>query len=92
MSFMINSILDQYKTQEMCDKIISEDPFNLIYFYYRYKTQGMCNKAVDDFLPALKFVPDWFVTSKFIKKLLTALYADDNIFFFDEYSGNATFL
>ena len=89
---MINSILDQYKTQEMCDKIISEDPFNLIYFYYRYKTQGMCNKAVDDFLPALKFVPDWFVTSKFIKKLLTALYADDNIFFFDEYSGNATFL
>ena len=30
----------------------------------------MCNKAIDDFLPALKFVPYWFVTSKMIKKLL----------------------
>ena len=25
----------------------------------------MCNKAIDDVLPALKFVSDWFVTSKF---------------------------
>ena len=24
----------------------------------------MCDKAVDDCLAALKFVPDWFVTSK----------------------------
>ena len=39
----------------------------------------MCDKAVDDFLPALKFVPDWFVTSEMIKELLAALYADDNI-------------
>ena len=37
----------------------------------------MCNKAVDDFLPAINFVRDWHVTSKIIKKLLTALYADD---------------
>ena len=51
----------------------------------------MCNKAVDDFLPALKFVSDWFVTNKMIKKLLTALYAEDNVLFFYEYSGNATF-
>ena len=36
----------------------------------------MCNKAVVDFLGALKFVPDWFVTSKMIKKRLTALYKD----------------
>ena len=46
----------------------------------------MCNKSVGHFLPALKFVPDLFVTSKVIKKLLTALYADDDILFFDEYS------
>ena len=30
----------------------------------------MCDKAVDDFLPTLNFVPDWFVTSRMIKKLL----------------------
>ena len=26
-----------------------------------------CDEAVDDCLAALKFVPDWFVTSKMIK-------------------------
>ena len=44
----------------------------------------MCDKAVDDFLPTLNFVPDWFVTSKMIKKLFTALHADENILYFDE--------
>ena len=51
----------------------------------------MCNKAVDDFLPALKFVHDWFVTNKFIKKLFTALYTVDNILYFNEDSGDAVF-
>ena len=43
----------------------------------------MYDKAVDDFLPALKFVPDWFVTSKMIKRLHNALFTDDDILFFD---------
>ena len=34
-------------------------------------TQQMCDKAVDDFLAALKAVPDWFITSKMIKKLFS---------------------
>ena len=70
-----------YKTQEMCNKIVSEDPFMLKYCHDRYKTQGMCNKSVDDFLPAFKFVPDWFVTSKTTKKLFTVLCIDDDILF-----------
>ena len=51
----------------------------------------MCNKAVDDFLPALKIFPEWFVTNKVITKLLTALFADDDILFFNEDSVNVTF-
>ena len=35
----------------------------------------MCDKAVNDCLAALKFVPDWFVTSTTIKELFTTLYA-----------------
>ena len=50
----------------------------------------MCDKAVDNRLAALKFVPDWFVTSKMIKKLITALYADE-IFYINEDSGNVVF-
>ena len=42
----------------------------------------MCNEVVDDFLPVLKLVSDWFVISRMIKKLLTALYADENISYF----------
>ena len=39
----------------------------------------------------MKFNPDWFVTSKMIKKLYTALYADDDSLFFDEDSVNVIF-
>ena len=65
----------------MCDKAVSEDHFMLKYYHDRYKTQEMCDKAVDGFLSALKFVLDWFVTSKMIKKLYTALFADDDVLF-----------
>ena len=51
----------------------------------------MYDKAFDGCLVALKFVPDWFVTSKMIKKLLTALYAGENILYFDENSNNIVF-
>ena len=71
----------------MCDKTFSEDPFMLKYCLDRYKAQGMCDKAVDNFLPTLKFVLDWFVTCK----LCNALFADNDILFFDEDSGNITF-
>ena len=63
----------------MCDKIVSENPFMLKYFPCKYITQKICEEAVDNFLPTLSFVPDWFVTSKMIKKLFTILYADGNI-------------
>ena len=43
-------ILDQYKTQEMCYKVVFKEPFMLKYCLNRYKTQEMCDKAVDAFL------------------------------------------
>ena len=49
----------------------------------------MCYKAVDDCLAALKFVSGWFVTSKIIKILFTALHADENILCFSEDSSNS---
>ena len=51
----------------------------------------MCDKAVGDSLAALKLIPNWFVTSKMIEKLYTALYADENILYFNEDSGDAVF-
>ena len=38
----------------------------------------------------MKLIPDWFDTNKMIKKLFT-VYADENILYFDENSGNVVF-
>ena len=51
----------------------------------------MCDKAVDDSLAILKLITDWFVTSKMIKELFTALYTDENILYFNEDFGNVVF-
>ena len=75
----------------MCNKIVSKDAFMLKYCLDKYISQTMCNEAVDDFLPTLNFVSDWFATSKMIKKFFIASCADDNILFFDEDSGNVLF-
>ena len=53
----------------MCGKVVFRHLLMLKYSLGRYKSQEMCHKAVNAFLPALKFVPDWFVISKMIKKL-----------------------
>ena len=61
----------------MCERIISEDPFSIRYAPDQNETQRMCDEAVDDCLTLLKFVSDWLVTSKTIKILFTAFYADN---------------
>ena len=70
---------------------VSLYPFWIVYCLDRYKTQRMCDEAVDDSLTALKLIPDCFVTSKMIRKLYTALYADGGLLPFDEDSGDVTF-
>ena len=40
----------------------------------------MCDKAVDDCLAALKFIPDWFVTSTMLEKFHDALLANDDTY------------
>ena len=62
MFFVFDFISDRYKTQEMCDRVVSEDPFLIIYWPGEYETQRMCDEAVN-----------WFVTTKMIKKLFSAL-------------------
>ena len=76
----------------MSDKIISGAPFPIRYLPDQYKTQQMCDKALDDFLTALKFIPDWFVTNVMIKIYFTALHVDENILNFNEDSGNVVFI
>ena len=39
----------------------------------------------------MKLIPDWFVTSKMIKKHFNVFYADENILYFNEGSGDVIF-
>ena len=58
--YLLRYVLDQYKTQKMCDKVISENVGTLKYVPYCYKNQEMCNKAIDNYPRVLKFVPEWY--------------------------------
>ena len=89
--FLFDSIPDWCKTQEMCDRAVSDYPFLIVYYPNKYISQKTCDEAVDDSLAAMKLIPDWFFTSKMIKNLFTASYADENILYFNDDSGNVVF-
>ena len=75
----------------MCDRVVSEDAFLIVHCPDKYITQKLCDEAVDDSLAALKLIPNRFVTNKLIKKLYTALYADENMFYFNKDSDIVVF-
>ena len=82
MLFVFDFIPDWYKTQEICEKGASEDPFLIVYCSDRYKTQRMCDDAVDDSLAALKFVPDCFSALKFIPDCFFTVKGSKNFYCF----------
>ena len=84
MFFVFDSIPNQYKTQETCDRVVSKDPFLIAYCTDKYETK----KMYDGCLAALKFVRYRIVTSEMIKKLFTTLYGDENILYFNKDSNN----
>ena len=59
----------------MCDNAI------LVYCLNGYKSQRMCNEDVDDCLAILKFIPDWFVTSKMLEKFHNVLLDNEEMLF-----------
>ena len=75
----------------MNGKVVSEDHFSIVCSPNKYITQQVCDVVANDSLAALKLIPDWFVTSKMIKKPFTALYLDENILYFNEDSGSVVF-
>ena len=45
--FLFDSISNQYKAQEMWDRVVPEDPFSIVYCPGKYITQRMCDEAVE---------------------------------------------
>ena len=90
--FLIRSVPDGYKNQEMCDRVDSEDPLWTVYCAYRYKTQRMCGEAVNDCGAALKFFRDRFILSKMLEKSDNALHAKDDLLFYNDHFDQVTFI
>ena len=65
--------------------------FSIVYYPDKYITQKIYDRAVDDSLATLKLIPNWFGASKMIKKIFSALYADENILHFNKDSRNVVF-
>ena len=89
--FVFDSDANQYKSQEVYDTVISEDPFFLKDCPGRYNTQEISHKVLDACLPTLTFVSDGFVIKKMIKKLDDAIFFSDVVVFLNDDSGNVTF-
>ena len=60
--FQIRYVLDQYKTQEMCDRRIVEDLFLNAGGIKKKKKKS--NKPVNNYTHALEFVPNCYKTQK----------------------------
>ena len=58
----------------------------------KYETQKKCDEAADDCLAALKFLPEWFATSKMVEKFDNASRANDDILFYNEDFDKVTFI
>ena len=66
------------------DRVVSEDPSLTVYCPDKYITQRISDEAVDVSLAESKLIPDWFVASKMLEKLYTALFTDENTFYFNK--------
>ena len=62
--YLLRYVPDQYKTQQMCDKVNLENGETLKSVPYCYKNQEMCNKAVENYPHELEFVPECYKTQK----------------------------
>ena len=90
--FVSNFVPGQFKTQKICDTVVSKEPFMLKCCPDKCKTQWICDKAVDFYLITLKFIADWFVTNKMLEKLDNSWFSNSDTFFHDVDSNIITFL
>ena len=62
--FLLRYVLDQYKTQQMCDKTILENAGTLKYVPGCFRNQEMRSKAVENYSHTSEFVPECYKTPK----------------------------
>ena len=72
--FVCDSVLDWYMTQDMCDKIVSKESFQLKDCLDKFKTQEKCDKAIDSYLPPFKLISDFLLLIRWLKNLIMVYF------------------
>ena len=80
---MLESVSDQYKTQEMCDKAADNFAQALKLVPNCYKTLKMCNKADNTYPSAKKLFPNVLRVRKYVTKLLILAFLYFILFLID---------
>ena len=68
-SMMLLNAHNCFKTQEVCNKTVEDDPRMLQFIIDCCETQQKCEKAVDSYLSPLECVLDCFVTLEMFEDL-----------------------
>ena len=87
-----NFFLIAIRIKKCVIKILINVFLHLLISLIDIKLKKMCNEAVDNCLAALKFILDWFVTSKMLEKLHNASEANGNTLFYNEDFDKVTFI
>ena len=61
---MTSQIPDHFKTRDMCNKAVKEDPFSLMHVPDHFKTQDVCTEVVEKYPILLTCVPDHLKTQE----------------------------
>ena len=64
----MEDVPDHFKTQEMCKKVVEENPWWVKEVLDHFKTQAMCERAVEEKPYTLEFVPDHLKTNEMCEK------------------------
>ena len=64
LSFVIIYVSDQYKTQKICNKVITENFGVLKFIPDYYRNQKKCDKAVNNYFYALELMPNCYKTKR----------------------------
>ena len=57
-SFVFDSVPNEYKTQEMCNNAVDNNPSTIKDVSDWWKAQELCDKTADDYSIAWEFFPD----------------------------------
>ena len=78
--YLLRYVLDQHKTQQICDRSILENGGTLKSVPYCYKKQEMYNNTVDNYLHALEFVSGCFMAQECVTKRSVLILPQKNLF------------